>query len=77
MGGGGGGAQGLAATQISFRKEVLLKSLNDIFTALTALIRRVISVSRMFLCSLVSDLSKQLGEKYMKEIKFFEDRNFI
>jgi hypothetical protein len=40
--------RGLAPTQISFRKEMLLKSLNDISNDLTVLTRRVISVSRMF-----------------------------
>ena len=60
--GGAGVGQGLAATQISFRKEVLLKSLNDIFNALTALVRRVISVSRMF-CVLSCRIYQAVGRK--------------
>jgi hypothetical protein len=66
VGGGGLGevvAEGLAATQISFRKEVLLKSLNDMFNDLTALTHRVISVSGMFcipLCGLYQAVGRKL-----------------
>jgi len=59
----GGVARGLVATQISFRKEVLLKSLNDIFDALTALIRRVIRVLRMA-CGLSCRIYQAVGRKF-------------